>query len=289
MTVSETTNKKSRIAVAIKNGARRLCGKRSVARIEAGSAQDIGARVYQEDAFAFSDLTNSAFCEHGGVLAIAADGVGGLAYGSEVSQLSVLRFVSAYHEKKAEESICDALHRALHSANAAAYEFACSHGDGVEVGTTLSAAVVHRAMIYHISVGDTRIYRASQKEVRQLSTDHNFGEVLDEMAERNELSSEEALQDPQRNHLTSFLGAKNIFAIDYGEEPNELTPGESIIICTDGLYGAVSEEDFCALYSPQPRTLCANLVKNALDSSIPEQDNITVVALTRPVLRALLL
>ena len=244
-----------------------------------GSVQHLGARTHQEDSFAFSSRLDDEFVHHGGIVAVVADGMGGGDYGSEVSQLAVRRFISAYEEKRDLEPIREAMHRAVQAANRAVVDLAKSRGPGIDTGTTLAAVVLSGGKIYWLSIGDSRIYRVSQDEIRQLSTDHNIGEVLDDMARRSQITSAEAHRDPQRNALTSYLGAPQIGAIGFGAEAEPLLPNEVILLCSDGLYRAVSEKLMQASCTGDPQQLCDSVVQSAVTHMMPEQDNITAISI----------
>src|SRR5258708_7794356 len=112
-------------------------------RIAPGNAQDIGARTDQQDAFGFSDPGKSGFVSHGGVAAVVADGMGGLAHGAKASKTAVHTFLLAYEAKTPSEPIPDALQRALLEANRAVCSLAAGADMKSGVGTTLAAVVIH--------------------------------------------------------------------------------------------------------------------------------------------------
>ncbi len=68
-------------------------------KIRPGNHQHIGTRKEQQDAFAFSDLSDAAFVRHAGMLALLADGMGGLKEGGEASRLAIRAFRNPTPEK----------------------------------------------------------------------------------------------------------------------------------------------------------------------------------------------
>ena len=68
-----------------------------------GNSQHIGARSSQQDAFGFSDKDDLAFVVHGGVLAVVADGMGGMANGGETSHFAGTAFLRAHTAKQGAE------------------------------------------------------------------------------------------------------------------------------------------------------------------------------------------
>ena len=76
-----------------------------------------GSRKEQQDSYGILHKKDKNFISHAGVLAIVADGMGGLAQGREASQIAVKSFIKAYEEKLPTETVDSALLRSLHSCN----------------------------------------------------------------------------------------------------------------------------------------------------------------------------
>lgn len=248
-------------------------------RISPGNAQDIGARTDQQDAFGFSDPGRSAFVSHGGVAAVVADGMGGLAHGAKASKTAVHAFLLAYEAKTPSESIQDALDRSLLAANRAVCSLAAGADTKSGVGTTLAAAVIHEGHLYWISIGDSRVYLCHQGRVVRLTRDHVFGSELDEKFIKGRITRAEALNHPGREDLTSYLGLPEIPLVDRNTKPVPVDPSDSVVVCTDGLYRSLSEEEIAASQQRDPHRSCEILVQRALAKRQAHQDNITVVAL----------
>ena len=244
-----------------------------------GNAQHIGTRREQQDDFGFSDLDDCNFISHGGVLAIVADGMGGLAMGRDASRVAKHTMLRQYEAKAPEESIAAALRRALGAANHSVLELARQVGHEGEVGTTLAAAVVRDQELYWVSVGDSRIYLYRQGELFPLSTDHDYGRELARMAEAGKITWEEASSDPNRRALTSYLGAPQLLEVDWNDEPELLEPGDSVLLCSDGLYGSLTESEMADLLETHPQEAAELLVEAAMRKNRAHQDNLTVAIL----------
>src|SRR5258708_36212376 len=67
-----------------------------------GNAQDVGWRTEQEDSFGFSDPTNHDFMAHSGLLAVVADGIGGLAHGAAASRRAGEGFLDGFSAKRSK-------------------------------------------------------------------------------------------------------------------------------------------------------------------------------------------
>ena len=248
--------------------------------ITPGNAQHLGARSEQQDSFGFSALDDADFLSHAGVLAIVADGMGGMAMGKEASASAVQTFLATYAVKEKDEKIAAAMIRALHAANRAVNRKAAEAGVEGEAGTTLVAAVIHDGSLYRIGAGDSRIYLFRDGTLRQLTTDYNYGRVLDRMAENGEMSRSEAADHPSRAALTSYLGKAEIDEYDSPtDKPLVLQPGDKILLASDGLFGFLAEAEIALLMAQPPQHAAESLVEATLKLRHPYQDNVTVAIL----------
>ena len=246
-----------------------------------GNAQAIGKRAEQQDSFAFSDLNDESFTSEYGVLAILADGMGGMLGGKEASQLAVQTFLHHYLSSSETHHISDKLLSALKEANDSVVQFARQNGMMGNVGTTLIATVVLKDQLYWLSVGDSRIYLKQGEKLTQLTSDHIYAKELDEKAANQEITFEEAANDPQRASLTSFLGLERLEQIDIAKESVPLGKGDAIILCSDGLYGSLTQmemiEGFC---TNSPQDIAENLINLVISKEISNQDNATIALLS---------
>jgi serine/threonine protein phosphatase PrpC len=245
-----------------------------------GNAQDMGMREQQEDSFSFSNPENESLVRHGGFLGIVADGMGGMAFGREASQIAQKTFLRSYEAKSHQQSIPEALKGALKQANQAVLSVIEEKGmQKGAVGTTLSAAVIHDGNLYWISVGDSRIYLYRREKLFQVTQGHTVGSELDKKAADGDISKEKALNDPEREVLISYLGIDRLPQVDVSEKSYKLEPGDRIIVSSDGLFNALTDEEIAAEISGNLQETCERLVHKALAKNAPHQDNITVIAL----------
>jgi protein phosphatase len=232
------------------------------------SAQHIGARGEQQDAYACSEC-----------LAVVADGMGGMRLGKEASGVAISAFLDAY-EKRAGESIPDALRLAAFKANASVLELADGHDARGEAGTTLIAAVIRDDGLYWISVGDSRIYLLDSQSITQLNEEHNLKSRLERLAARGLVSPEEAMSHPQREALLSYIGIEELTETDVPQTPVRLSPGCCVLLCSDGLYRALADDEILRIaWSSQPREMAQTLVNAAIGKGMRHQDNVTAITL----------
>ncbi len=247
-------------------------------RFAAGNAQDIGDRPEQQDAFGFSDPQDKVFVAHGGFLGVVADGMGGMTHGSEASRTAVRAFLRAYQAKSPDESIDEALMRALTETNAAVVSLAEGTSQAGDVGTTLVSAVIRGDSLHWISSGDSRIYVLRNGHVTQVTADHVYANVLNIQVAEGTISRSEALSHSERDGLTSYLGQRKLQEIDQSIRPFPLQPEDSVMLCSDGLYRALSETGIAAACGTDLQQACDTLIQQALAKQRTQQDNLTVIA-----------
>ena len=249
-------------------------------KLRSGSAQHLGARREQQDAFGFSTLDDRAFTAHGGVLAALADGMGGMALGREAAHYAITVLLRNYAAKDPATPPEVALHLAFDAANDIVNQLAHSIDlcDG-DVGATLIAVVVHDHRLYWAAVGDSRLYLYRRDELAQLNLDHTHARTLWRQVAAGELSREALCNDREGEALTSYLGFAEIPELDYNRQPLPLEPGDRLLLCSDGLYRILAADTLATLLSGDPQAAAARLVEAALNEQHPHQDNVTAVIL----------
>jgi len=261
-------------------------------RYRAGCQQDIGQRASQQDDYYFSDLEDADLVERIGVLAVLADGMGGLAFGREASRLAVQTLQSVYREQAlASGDLAGALDQALVAADAAVGRFAAAQGQPGNVGTTVVAMVLHRGRLHWRSVGDSRLYLWRKPYLIALTEDHDYGRQLDREVRAGRLPQAEAEHHPERGALVSFVGQAPMALLDGSRRPLGLRSGDRLLACSDGLYNGLDAGEIGLILdqSLSPQEAAENLVNRVLDRRFHGQDNITVLVIEcdaeRPTVR----
>ncbi len=254
-------------------------GHRRVDPLEIGQGTDIGKiRGANEDAFlTVKSLigTDSEPLALG--LLMIADGMGGHAGGREASSRAIREASSILAREillPALESptsvtsrpIQEILSEATMSANEAISR------TGGDAGTTLTSVIVmgHSAYIAH--VGDTRVYYLNGKELQQITQDHS---LVERLVQLGQISAEEAQHHPQRNFLYRAVGQGPELAVDTYFQ--RLAESSYLLLCTDGLWNQVSNEEMVEVIedTPSPQEACNLLIDRA--NGRGGEDNITVV------------
>lgn len=230
-----------------------------------GNLSDRGRqRGENEDYYAYLDSP-------AGQLFVVADGMGGEAGGKIASRLAVEKFtefVKIRPDLAPDHLLAEALEAANQAVYSAALQDPALHG----MGTTLDALLVRPDGVFWAHVGDSRIYRVSGETITQITRDQT---LVQQMIEGGLLTPEEAAVHPKRHVITEALGKCPEIHPQFGAEPEPLTPGETYILCTDGLSDLVSpQEILAAVKNRDPQDACRRLIALANDRG--GHDNLTV-------------
>lgn len=244
-----------------------------------GNAQHVGRREYQQDAFGFSNPFDEAFTAHAGLLAVVADGMGGLEHGEAASRAAVQAFLDAYRLKTPEEPIAQALERGIQSAQQAVLSVQRALALEMQCGTTLIATVWFQNQLLWVAVGDSALYLCRQGQWTRLNDLHTYGRHLDSRAAFGEITKEQAQADPQREALTSYLGINELTEIDRSIRPITVVEGDWVLLSSDGLYKSLSLLEVPEALQGTLQERCDTLLNAVLSRNLHEQDNVTVVAL----------
>jgi serine/threonine protein phosphatase PrpC len=141
-------------------------------------------------------------------------------------------------------------------------------------GTTITLALALGDGLYIAHVGDSRAYLGERNRLRLLTRDHSMAARLREMGQT--ASDEAALQ---RNILYKALGQGT--RVDPDILYHDLGPGQYLLLCCDGLWDQVNDEEMSAIVraAPTPGTACRNLVTRANEKG--GDDNISVIIAAR--------
>jgi protein phosphatase len=145
-------------------------------------------------------------------------------------------------------------------------------------GTTLTTVVVWKDQITIVHVGDSRVYAVTrQGDITTLTRDHS---LVSRLVEMGQISSDEAAAHPQRNVLYRALGQGEPVDAEFSSLP--LSQASHLLLCSDGLWGSISEVDISRLIatSKPPAEACQKLVEAANQAGGP--DNISVILIRLP-------
>ncbi len=250
------------------------------AQLMVSSGQSVGRqRELNEDSlFVFTNTIagNSSNPPFG--LFIIADGMGGHQYG-EVASNTTIRTIAGYVLKKFHNTLFstpsapldDSMQEILQNSVMEAQRNVLKEAPGS--GTTVTAALVVGQQLTIAHVGDSRAYLIyPDKRMEAITRDHSLVRRLEELGQ---ITSAEAAVHPQRNVLYRALGQGETLEADMITLP--FPAGGYLMICSDGLWGVVPEEDLkkAIQEAPNLQRACQNMVTIANNAGGP--DNISVI------------
>lgn len=243
--------------------------------VRIGKVHAIGKRENQQDSFAYSDVANQKIVEDKGMLLLVADGMGGMSNGAEVSATVAIESLRYFDTHELTLDIPEYLENMAQYVNDQVNEFLGSDGIG-RSGSTLVAMHIRDHEVHWISIGDSCIYLYRNKELMRLNVLHNYGTQLNEMLLNGEMTLEEVMAEPNKQALTSYIGAGSIALIDQNYEPLILNPGDRIMLMSDGIE-TVSEEELCGILRYDVEEAALKLRYLIEQKNKKNQDNFTAI------------
>ena len=196
------------------------------------------------------------------------DGMGGEVAGEMASFTMTAALSSLMESIVLQKSVRTEINKAVQEANQAV----CNLNKGS--GCTLALLCLHEGKATVAWLGDSRIYLLQKGKLFRLSEDHTQSQRLLNMGV---LYEAEAKKHAMRHVLTRYIGMEMAglpLEPSYGEELM-LKKTDVFLLCSDGLYDMVEEEDFVAYLFKEPATAAAGLVEAALAAG--GKDNVTAM------------
>jgi protein phosphatase len=239
-----------------------------------GNTHHIGMRGNQQDSFVISDISNAALYERKGVFGVVADGMGGMADGSEISTIVTQTMLQYFNEiEPSGQPELDLLNMLF-----AAGDNVKRWLEGREKGgSTVVAVIIFDGKLYWAAVGDSRIYLVRNGGLIQINREHIYAVDLDERAAMGEITWEEAANDPGRGALTNYLGIDKLEKTDRNIRPLPLLPGDRVLLMSDGVFGALTDDEILSAMRDEPHKGAAMLQDMVLAKQNPNQDNLTAI------------
>jgi len=207
------------------------------------AATDVGLRRQQnEDSHGIWMPEDPSSLERRGLLMVVADGMGGSLAGEVASRIAVQTVLRVYRESDGDPF--EDLERAVHEANAAVHGESAGRPDLTGMGTTCTAVVVRDRDLLFAHVGDSRAYVARNGRIRQITHDHS---LVAQMVREGQLTADQAKSDPRRNVVTRSVGVGPEVEVDADRMETALEPGDTLLLCSDGLHGLVSDAELAGI------------------------------------------
>ncbi len=208
---------------------------------------------------------------------IVADGVGGHNAGEMASRTAVSE-IAEFIEKTPIDKSWDTsmlkqyFETCFSQVNADVYEASRNQAAYRGMATTAVLLYVSGKHAFIVNVGDSRAYLVRDGVIRQVTEDHT---IVSQMLREGSITKQEALSHPMNNMITRALGGEAAVRPDFYDL--DLKRKDIILLCTDGLYSEVQDEQIMDILSSDRsmHDACSELIK--LANSNEGKDNITAV------------
>lgn len=245
--------------------------------IEAHGLSDPGpVRKINEDSF-FSDPSLRLF--------LVADGLGGHSAGEVASALAVETISSFISRTEADSELSwpygiepalsfggNVLRTSVHLANRRVFRAAEKHDEYTGMGTTVVAAFITGPRLSVAHAGDSRLYLLGRGGLTQLTRDDTWAATI--LAAQGDGQGVPPARS-MKHVLTNVIGARAHADVHLGEY--DLSPGDMMLLCSDGLHGTLDDATLLALMSSggSPKDIVSQMIETALARGV--KDNVTAV------------
>lgn len=170
-------------------------------------------------------------------LFIVADGMGGHKAGEYASKTAVETIVECIRDNDSGLAVA-VMKKAIGEANQRVLKESITDIEKEGMGTTIVAATLKEDKLIVANVGDSRLYIVNERGITQITTDHS---LVEEMIRNGRIARKDARNHPDKNKITRAIGVFPKVDIDFFEI--KVTPGDMVLMCTDGLTNMVEDEE----------------------------------------------
>lgn len=238
--------------------------------------QGIGTRSEQQDGFSFVNAIDVRKIRDYGLLAIVADGMGGMNGGKLAAEMAIDSIRSSFDQIDYDKDLGEQLKKAVLAANERVNE----RLDG-EGGTTAVICLFYREKLYYASVGDSYLYLLRGGTLYRINRPHTvYSMECERQILRDEIDPSVAADHPKREAVASFIGINEMQEIDRFVRPMKLLNGDTIMLCSDGVAGVLDIQQMTkCLSQPTPQLMCKALESCIIAASRKHQDNYTALVI----------
>lgn len=217
-------------------------------------------------------------------LAVLADGMGGYQAGEVASRLAVETILAELQSRSSpvalnnvhtSSGLCHAsllLQQAILHANQTIWQAACSQNHYRGMGTTVVAVWFYGDQISVAHVGDSRLYRLRNNQLKSLTKDHS---VLQQLIDVGLIEEKQAWHAPNKNLITRALGVKEQVEVDLQE--HKVYEGDIYLLCSDGLNDMIQDVDILKILKKKNAALDIAHQLVELANQQGGKDNISVI------------
>ncbi|MDP1659105.1 MAG: protein phosphatase 2C domain-containing protein [Methylotenera sp.] len=230
-----------------------------------------GPRQYNQDRLAYSYSKDA-------LLLVVADGMGGHRHGEIAAQLAVTTMTDAFQRLAVPtlSSPAKFLIEHIQQVHDMIDQLTQEREMLESPRTTIVAAVVQRGVLYCAHVGDSRLYHFRDGHLLYRTEDHS---IVQSLYSKGIINKDDMSTHPYRHKVYSCLGGDIPPKIDLSDR-QELAEGDTILLCTDGVWGAVADDQIKHILNRPSITDGITALLNKAESASQEQgDNMSAIGL----------
>ena len=214
------------------------------------------------------------------LLAVVMDGMGGHSQGDLAAEVGLECMLNRFAKAKLPLIKEQAF---LSEMILEAHEAVIKAGLGLPIDlmprSTTAVCLIQRDRMNWAHVGDSRIYLMRHGKTVTRTRDHTHVEML---LQQGLITESQINEHPMRNFVESCLGGEIEMSILTESGPIDVDPGDSVLLCSDGLWSAFRDEEIAALLSStehSPQSMLDTLCSAAVDICHPVSDNTSGILL----------
>ena len=215
----------------------------------------------------------------GSALLVVVDGMGGHADGARAAEVAIRAMIGEFWE--ASRPLFDPegfLHLTVGRAHDAVVELGLGLPQEIRPRATCAACIVQGSNAYWVHVGDSRVYHLRAGGVAARTRDHSHVELL---VRAGRITESQAHDHPMRNYVECCIGGDPVLPEMSLSGRNVLHPGDVLLLCSDGLWAGVTDDQLATLSIGSGdglRDALASLGEQAVIGTAPFADNTTAAA-----------
>ena len=227
-------------------------------KVKAGQYSVAGIKDHNEDSCGIH-VSKGRDLTHKGIIAITADGVGSSEAGREASEYCVKGFIDDYLSTPLSWSVHTSGQRIIKSLNSWLYHQGQVRYDSeLSLATTLAILILKSTTAHIFHIGDSRVYRIRNGEIKRLTKDHRL------------------VIDKNKTYLARAMGGEHDVHFDYSKHLVEV--GDIFVLTTDGVHEFIDDTTIMKLAIEDDAEAAAqHIVNTALEAG--SDDNLTAQVL----------
>ena len=239
---------------------------------QCAALREIGNREQQEDACELRNAGDVTRIRSEGLLAVVADGMGGLQNGALASNIAIQVISGDFEIMDREQPLESQLAGSVDHACELVYEELGGRG-----GSTVIACIFYDQKLYYAGAGDSFLYLLRQGRLTRINRQHNLqNQRYLELIEAGSMDPVPARNMAEKHAVTQFLGVDQLDDVDWLRRALPLEDGDTVLACTDGIGGVLSEEEITHyLGMSNINDACAAIRQAVQDKNLLHQDNFT--------------